>query len=448
MAKAKVLYECQSCGYQSAKWMGKCPNCGAWESFLELTNQQQEFLKSTSKASSSKSEAVSITDIKEERFERFSSNDSELDLVLGGGVVKGSLTLIGGSPGVGKSTLLLKIGSNIAKSGKKVLYVSGEESLGQIKLRANRLEANSKNLFMLSQIELEKIIDELNKKDYELLIIDSIQTIYSNKIPSAPGSVSQVRDITFNLMRIAKERDLATFIIGHITKEGSIAGPRVLEHMVDTVLYFEGDSNRELRLLRGFKNRFGSTSEVAIFEMTKKGLTSAKDISSKFFSRGVSTIGSALTIVLEGSRPLIVEVQALVTQSGYPSPKRSSTGYEQNRLNMLLALLEKKLSLPLNEYDVFINISGGIKISETSADLAIITAIVSSFRDREVSKDTIFLGEVSLTGEVREVFNLDIRLKEASTQDFKRAIVPKLPIEDTKLKCYEVSEVSKLIDWM
>ncbi len=448
MAKAKVLYECQSCGYQSAKWMGKCPNCGAWESFLELSKQEQEFLKSTSKTTSSKSEAISITDIKEERFERFSSNDSELDLVLGGGIVKGSLTLIGGSPGVGKSTLLLKIGSNIAKSGKKVLYVSAEESLGQIKLRANRLEANSDNLFMLSQIELEKIIYELNKQDYELLIIDSIQTIYSNKIPSAPGSVSQVRDITFNLMRVAKDRDLATFIIGHITKEGSIAGPRVLEHMVDTVLYFEGDSNRELRLLRGFKNRFGSTSEVAIFEMTKNGLTSAKDISSKFFTRGVSTIGSALTIVLEGSRPLIVEVQALVTQSGYPSPKRSSTGYEQNRLNMLLALLEKKLSLPLNEYDVFINISGGIKISETSADLAIITAIVSSFRDREVSKDTIFLGEVSLTGEVREVFNLDIRLKEASTQDFKRAIVPKLPMEDTKLKCFQVNEVSKLIDWM
>ncbi len=448
MAKAKVLYECQSCGYQSAKWMGKCPNCGAWESFLELSKQEQEFLKSTSKTTSTKSEAISITDIKEEKFERFSSNDSELDLVLGGGIVKGSLILIGGSPGVGKSTLLLKIGSNIANSGKKVLYVSGEESLGQIKLRANRLEANSDNLFMLSQIELEKIIDELEKKDYELLIIDSIQTIYSNKIPSAPGSVSQVRDITFNLMRIAKDKDLATFIIGHITKEGSIAGPRVLEHMVDTVLYFEGDSNRELRLLRGFKNRFGSTSEVAIFEMTKRGLTSAKDISSKFFSRGVSTIGSALTIVLEGSRPLIVEVQALVTQSGYPSPKRSSTGYELNRLNMLLALLEKKLSLPLNGYDVFVNISGGIKISETSADLAIITAIVSSFRDREVSKDTLFLGEVSLTGEVREVFNQDIRLKEAIAQDFKRAIVPKLPIEDTKLKCYAVSEVSKLIDWM
>ena len=448
MAKSKVLYECQSCGYQSGKWLGKCPNCGAWESFLELSKLEREFLKSISKNLSTKSSAISITDIKEEHYERFSSNDSELDLVLGGGIVKGSLTLIGGSPGVGKSTLLLKIASNIAQTGKKVLYVSGEESLGQIKLRANRLDANSKNLFMLSQIELEKIFEELQKRDYELLIIDSIQTIYSNKIPSAPGSVSQVRDITFNLLRVAKDKNLATFIIGHITKEGSIAGPRVLEHMVDTVLYFEGDSNRELRLLRGFKNRFGSTSEVAIFEMTKKGLISAKDISKKFFTRNNNTIGSALTVILEGSRPLIVEVQALVSKSSYPSPKRSSTGYEQNRLNMLLALLEKKLSLPLNEYDVFINISGGIKISETSADLAIVTAIVSSFRDRAVSKDTLFLGEVSLTGEVREVFNQDIRLKEAIAQDFKRAIVPKLPLEDTKLKCYEVSEVSKLIDWM
>ncbi len=448
MAKSKVLYECQSCGYQSGKWLGKCPNCGAWESFLELSKVEREFLKSISKSISTKSSAISITDIKEEHYERFSSNDSELDLVLGGGIVKGSLTLIGGSPGVGKSTLLLKIASNIAQMGKKVLYVSGEESLGQIKLRANRLNANSKNLFMLSQIELEKIFEELQKRDYELLIIDSIQTIYSNKIPSAPGSVSQVRDITFNLLRVAKDKNLATFIIGHITKEGSIAGPRVLEHMVDTVLYFEGDSNRELRLLRGFKNRFGSTSEVAIFEMTKNGLISAKNISKKFFTRNNNTIGSALTVILEGSRPLIVEVQALVSKSSYPSPKRSSTGYEQNRLNMLLALLEKKLSLPLNEYDVFINISGGIKISETSADLAIITAIVSSFRDRAVSKDTLFLGEVSLTGEVREVFNQDIRLKEAIAQDFKRAIVPKLPLEDTKLKCYEVSEVSKLIDWM
>jgi DNA repair protein RadA/Sms len=391
---------------------------------------------------------VSITDIKEEKFDRFSSNDSELDLVLGGGIVKGSLVLIGGSPGVGKSTLLLKIGSNLANSDKNVLYVSGEESLGQIKLRANRLKANSKKLYMLSEIQLETVFSELNSKKYDVLIIDSIQTIYSEKIPSAPGSVSQVREITFSLMRYAKENDLATFIIGHITKEGSIAGPRVLEHMVDTVLYFEGDSNQELRLLRGFKNRFGSTSEVAIFEMTKEGLTSAKNLSKKFFTRSGNSSGSALTIILEGSRPIIIEVQALVTESSYPTPKRSSTGYETNRLNMLLALLEKKLSIPLNNYDIFINISGGIKINETSADLAIIAAIVSSFRDRKISSDTVFIGEVSLTGEIKDIFNLDSRLKEAETGEFIRAIVPKLPIETTKIKCYQISEVSKLLEWM
>jgi len=448
LAKQKTLYECQSCGYQSAKWMGKCPNCGAWESFLELSKEQKEFLKKSQQPSLQKTKAISITDIKEEKLDRFSSNDPELDLVLGGGIVKGSLTLIGGSPGVGKSTLLLKIGSNIANSGKNVLYVSGEESLGQIKLRANRLNANSKNLYMLSEIKLESIINELNSKKYDLLIIDSIQTIYSEQISSAPGSVSQVREITFSLMRYAKENDVATFIIGHITKEGSIAGPRVLEHMVDTVLYFEGESNKELRLLRGFKNRFGSTSEVAIFEMTKNGLSSTKDISKKFFERRSLSSGSALTVVLEGSRPIIIEVQALVSESNYPTPKRSSTGFELNRLNMLLALLEKKLEIPLNNYDVFINISGGIKINETSADLAIIAAIISSFRDRKLSLDTIFIGEVSLTGEVREVFNLDLRLKEAETSEFKKAIIPTKPSESTKIKCYQVAEVSKLINWM
>ncbi len=449
MAKKKQLFECQACGYQSSKWMGKCPNCGAWDQFLELNSSQQEFIKQSVKKSSAKQKALPITEIKEESFERFSSNDDELDLVLGGGIVPGSLTLIGGSPGVGKSTLLLKIGGNLAKSGKNVLYISGEESLGQIKIRANRLGANEERLYLLSEIKLEDVFDELYKEDFEVLIIDSIQTLYSEKLSSAPGSVSQVREITFDLMRYGKENSVAIFIIGHITKEGSIAGPRVLEHMVDTVLYFEGDVNRELRMLRGIKNRFGSTSEVAIFEMSKTGLISAKDISKKFFSRGKDGIGSAITVVMEGSRPIVLEVQALVAQSGYPNPKRSATGYELNRLTMLLALLERKLDLPFNEYDVFINIAGGIKIGETAADLAVIAAIISSFRNRAISKDTIFMGEVSLIGDIRDIYNLDIRLKEAKTQGFKRAIVPKLPIQNLEnLKCFEATEVSKLIDWM
>ncbi len=449
MAKKRSLFECQACGYQSGRWMGKCPNCGAWDEFLELNENQQEVLKATSSKSNKKQKATPITKIKEEQFSRFYSNDSELDLVLGGGIVPGSLTLIGGSPGVGKSTLLLKIGGNLAKNSKKVLYVSGEESLGQIKIRANRLNANHEKLYLLSEIKLEDVFDELYKEDYEILIIDSIQTLYSEKVSSAPGSVSQVREITFELMRYGKEKNVAIFIIGHITKEGSIAGPRVLEHMVDTVLYFEGDANKELRMLRGIKNRFGSTSEVAIFEMRKEGLISAKDISKKFFSRGSDAIGSAITVVMEGSRPIVLEVQALVSQSGYPNPKRSATGYELNRLTMLLALLERKLDLPFNEYDVFVNIAGGIKITETAADLAVIAAIISSFRNRAISKDTIFMGEVSLIGDIRDIYNLDIRLREAKTQGFKRAIVPKLPLENIKdVKCFEATEVSKLIDWM
>ena len=451
MAKKKILFECQACGFQTAKWMGKCPNCDAWDQFLELSQTQQDVLKEThSTTSTNKSKkATSITKIQEEHHERFSSNDRELDLVLGGGIVPGSLTLIGGSPGVGKSTLLLKIGSNLAKLGKKVLYVSGEESLGQIKIRANRLDANHDDLYLLSEIKLENVFIELHNNDYDILIVDSIQTLYSEKVTSAPGSVSQVREVTFDLMRYGKEKDTAIFIIGHITKEGSIAGPRVLEHMVDTVLYFEGDANRELRMLRSIKNRYGSTSEVGIFEMTKEGLMSATDISKKFFSHGKDRVGSAITVMMEGSRPIVLEVQALVSESGYPNPKRSATGFELNRLTMLLALLERKLDLPLNEYDVFVNIAGGIKINETAADLAIIAAIISSFRDRPISKKSVFIGEVSLIGDIRDIYNLNLRLREAVTQGFGRAIVPIKPLEEQKnIKCYEVDEVSKLIDWM
>ena len=451
MAKNKTLFECQACGFQSAKWMGKCPNCNAWEQMVELKSSQIEFLKELSEIdnSSNKESAVSITKITKEQVDRMSTYDKELDLVLGGGVVMGSLTLIGGSPGVGKSTLLLKIGANLAKNGKKVLYVSGEESLGQIKIRADRLDANSDNLYLLSQIDLGHIFVELDKNDYDILIIDSIQTLYSSKISSAPGSVSQVREITFELMRYSKENKVATFIIGHITKEGSIAGPRVLEHMVDTVLYFEGDANRELRILRGFKNRFGSTSEIGIFEMTQEGLVPATDISKKFFNKTNNQAGSAITVMMEGSRAIILEVQALVAESSSPSPKRSATGYDSNRLTMLLALLERKLDLPLNNYDVFINIAGGIKINETAADLAVVAAIISSFRDRVISNESIFIGEVSLIGDIRDVYHLESRLKEAKAQGFTKAIVAKKPpLWGDLLKCYEVDEVEKLIDWM
>ncbi len=448
MAKKKTLFECQACGFQSPRWMGKCTSCNEWESMIELSTEQIKFLKETTSSSTvALRKAMPITQVDEDNITRFPSGSKELDLVLGGGVVPGSLTLIGGSPGIGKSTLLLKIAGNLAKTKKKVLYVSGEESAGQIKLRANRLDANHDNLYLLSEINLSAVMHEIASEAYEFIVIDSIQTLYSEETPSAPGSVTQVRTITFELMRIAKSKHIPIFIIGHITKDGSIAGPRVLEHMVDTVLYFEGDTNSELRLLRGFKNRFGSTNEVGIFEMNKEGLNDAKSMAGKFFNKEKLQSGSALTVIMEGSRPIIIEVQALVSEA-YGHAKRSSTGFDNNRLGMLLALLEKKLDLPLGTYDVFINISGGIKINEPSADLAIIAAILSSYRDRELSAETLFMGEVSLTGEIREVSGLTQRLKETYTQGFTKAVIPNKPIESTNIKCFVADEVSKVVEWM
>jgi len=447
MAKQKTLFECQACGYQSAKWIGKCPNCGAWESFLEVKEKDLELVSKSPIPKAKK--AVSITDVEETAIDRTPSGDDEFDIVLGGGIVSGSLVLIGGSPGVGKSTLLLKIAGLLAKRGDKTLYAAGEESNQQIKMRASRLGALDQNLYILGEIEIEAILEEAKNSEYKLIIIDSIQTMYSSGLDSAPGSVSQVKEITFQLMRYAKEQNITVFIIGHITKEGSIAGPRVLEHMVDTVLYFDGDGSSDIRILRSFKNRFGSTSEIGIFEMTSEGLVAAKNISSKFFSRDSKNPGFAITVLMEGSRPLAVEVQALVSESPYPNPKRSTNGFDASRLTMILALLERKLGLTLSRYDVYINVVGGIKVTEPSIDLAIIAAIVSSFRNRPINPETIFIGEVSLTGDIREVSAIENRLKEAASQGFKKALVPKLPKNlKTNIKCFEVNEVVKLLDWM
>jgi len=447
--KIKTLFECQYCGYQSLKYMGKCPNCKEWDSLIEI---KESSIPSTSSSKSKvvikrESEVISIVDIEIEDIERVTTQDNELDLVLGGGVVKGSLILIGGSPGIGKSTLLLKVAGNLAKVGD-VLYVSGEESLSQIKIRANRLKVDAKSLYLYSEIEFENIAEKVLSGDYKTLVVDSIQTLYSNTVTSAPGSVTQVRTVTFELMRLAKERGISIFIIGHITKDGAIAGPRVLEHMVDVVLYFEGEVSSELRILRSFKNRFGNTNEIGLFEMNRDGLVSAKNIASKFFSRSKPQSGSALTVIMEGTRPLIVEVQALVSESFTPNPKRSVNGFDYNRLNMLLALLEKKLELPLNQYDVFINITGGIKINETASDLAILASIISSFRERALSKQTVFIGEVSLIGDVRDVFSMEIRLREAISQGIQKAIIPQKLSEKLNIETFEVNEVSKIIDWM
>lgn len=447
MAKKITLFECQHCGAQSSKWLGKCSNCDSWESFVELKASEIESLKNPS-LQGKKSSATPITEVAYESVEKFTSTQEEFDIVLGGGIVKGGLYLIGGSPGVGKSTLLLKVSGGLAQMGKNVLYVSGEESAGQIRMRADRLSCVHENLFLLNEIELSAIKTQLVSKKYEICIIDSIQTIFSSQILSAPGSVSQVREITFELMRLAKEYEIAIFIIGHITKEGNIAGPRVLEHMVDCVLYFEGDPSRELRLLRGFKNRFGATSDVGIFEMKNDGLVSAKNASRLFFSAKSKAAGSAITILLEGTRALVLEIQALVSESSFATPKRSATGFDTNRLNMLLALLEKKLEIPLNRYDVFINVTGGIKITETSADLAVIASILSSFKNRPLNHDVAFIGEVSLIGDIREVSNMDMRLKEMENYGFKNAILAKRPKTKTAIKCFEVAEVTKILDWM
>lgn len=446
MAKTKSnIFECQHCGNKQNRWLGKCPNCGAFNSFIELKEDQIQTLSQIEKFSSN-NEAVRISEVNIEEIERISTKDSELDMVLGAGIVKGSLILIGGSPGIGKSTLLLKIASNLATQTSPVLYVSGEESASQIKMRAKRLNAINENLFLLSEIRLKNIKFELSKQNYQTIVIDSIQTLYSEEISSAPGSVSQVREITFELMRIAKEQNICIFIIGHITKEGAIAGPRILEHMVDVVLYFEGDASKEIRMLRGFKNRFGSTSEVGIFEMTQNGLLPAQNVAGKFFTRTKSTSGSAISVIMEGSRPLVVEIQALVCESSYP--KRSSTGYDKNRLDMILALLERKVELPLGHYDVFINVIGGVRISETAGDLAVVAAIVSSFKNRPISKDSVFIGEVSLNGEIREIFNLDLRLKEAKTQKFKNAIVPSKSLLQSDIKIFVAKEISQVLEWM
>lgn len=447
MAKKTSLFECQHCGFQSSKWQGRCTNCGTWDSLVELKASQIKDLKVMKDVQTS-SKPLPITEVSFEDIERFSSTQEEFDIVLGGGIVRGGLYLIGGSPGVGKSTLLLKVSGSLAKKGQKVLYVSGEESASQIKMRANRLDCVDEHLFLLNEIELNIIKTHLVSKEFEVCIIDSIQTIFSESIMSAPGSVSQVREVTFELMRLAKEYGIAIFIIGHITKEGSIAGPRVLEHMVDCVLYFEGDPSSELRILRGFKNRFGTTSDVGIFEMKQNGLVSAKNASKLFFSQKRKAAGSAITVLLEGSRALILEIQALVSESSFANPKRAATGFEINRLNMLLALLEKKLDIPLKGYDVFINVTGGIKISETSADLAVVAAILSSLHNRVLNNDVAFIGEVSLIGDIREVSNIDARLKEMENYGFKNAILAKKPAQKSTIKCYEAGEVTKILDWM
>lgn len=438
--KTKIEFVCQMCGYKSPKWIGKCPDCDNWNTFV-AEEIKKEGIKKIS--GSLESKTIPITDITFEKVERVITGLSEFDRVLGGGIVGASLTLIGGEPGIGKSTILTQVGNSIANLGKKILYVTAEESCGQIKIRSERLGVLSKNFLVIAENSLDIIFEEIKALNPHLVIIDSIQTIYLEDIPSAPGSVSQVRESAGRIMEFAKKNGTTFFIVGHVTKEGSIAGPRVLEHLVDTVIYFEGDKGHNFRILRAVKNRFGSTNEIGIFEMTDRGLIDITNLSDFFISNRVDNEpGSAMFVAVEGTRPITVEIQALVAQTNFGMPRRIGMGIDNHRLNLIVAVLEKKLELPLFSYDIFVNVAGGLKISETASDLAIAMAIVSSFRNISISGDTIFIGEVGLLGEIRMVNNLEARLKEAYNLNFKKAFVPKT--KNIKTNIDEIIQLERL----
>ncbi|WIF95629.1 DNA repair protein RadA [Caminicella sporogenes] len=424
MAKIKTKYVCQECGYISLKWMGKCPECNSWQSFVEEFGNNKKSGEVVSIGSSQK--PVKLKNIEIEMENRFSTSNRELDRVLGGGIVRGSLVLVGGDPGIGKSTLLIQVANNVGKKGFKVLYVSGEESLKQIKMRADRLKIENDNLYIVSENNLHYISKYIEEDKPNLLIIDSIQTIYNPDVASAPGSVSQVREGTAALMKLSKKYGIATFIVGHVTKTGAIAGPKVLEHMVDTVLYFEGEKHNVYRILRAVKNRFGSTNEIGIFEMTNDGLVEVINPSHLFLShRPKNAAGSVVVASIEGTRPVLIELQALISPTSFGTPRRMATGIDYNRVVMLMAVLEKKIGLQLQAQDGYINVVGGIQLSEPAVDLAIIAAIASSFRNKVIDPQMVIFGEVGLTGEVRTVNFAEKRIREASKMGFKTCIIPK-----------------------
>ncbi len=419
---------CQDCGYESPKWMGKCPGCGQWNTLVEetesaKTGRRGAFAHTASTGIAAK--AMPITSIETVSEPRIYTEMPELNRVLGGGVVKGSLVLIGGDPGIGKSTLLLQVSSQLAKAGHSVLYISGEESMRQTKLRADRLGVSTDNLLVYSETNLEEISLTIEKNQPEFVIVDSIQTVYHPEVTSAPGSVSQVRECTSELMRIAKTKNVAIFIVGHVTKEGSIAGPRLLEHMVDTVLYFEGERHHTYRILRAVKNRFGSTNEMGIFEMKEAGLAEVANPSEIFLEeRSQGAAGSTVVASMEGTRPVLVEVQALISPTSFGNPRRMATGIDHNRVSLLMAVLEKRVGLLLQNQDAYLKVAGGIKLDEPAIDLAVAVSIASSFRDKPTRPTDCMIGEVGLTGEVRRVSRIEQRVQEAVKLGFERVIIP------------------------
>ena len=432
MAKGKTtIFFCQNCGYESSKWMGQCPACHEWNTFAEeptSTVKGKTGRNPTGAEATAKPLRLSQVDIRE--GQRISSGIKELDRVLGGGIVSGSLVLVGGDPGIGKSTLLLQVCHHLTEDGRKVLYVSGEESAQQIKMRANRLGEMKNELLILCETNLEIIRSVLEKIEPDVVVIDSIQTMYSENVTSAPGSVSQVRESTGIFLQIAKGMGISVFLVGHVTKEGVVAGPRVLEHMVDTVLYFEGDRHAAYRILRGVKNRFGSTNEIGVFEMQETGLTEVENPSEYMLSgKPKDASGSVVACSMEGTRPVLIEIQALVCQSNLPMPRRTTAGTDFNRVNLLLAVLEKRAGIHLSSCDVYVNIAGGIKMTEPAIDLGLVLALVSSYKDIPVDEKVIAFGEVGLSGEIRAVGMAQQRVQEAKKLGFTTVLMPEVSIK-------------------
>lgn len=447
MSKQKTIFSCQACGFESLRWMGKCTNCNAWNQFEEEAKitKPKNNIRTLSDA---KAKPVRIKDIKSLKEDRITTSMAEFNRVLGGGIVPGSLVLIGGDPGIGKSTLLLQVSAQIAAKDLPVLYISGEESTQQTKLRAERLAIDTDELFVLAETNLHLILHHIETVKPKLVIIDSIQTMFKEEVASAPGSVTQVRECTMELMRLAKMHAIPIFLVGHVTKEGAIAGPRMLEHMVDVVLYFEGERHHTYRILRSVKNRFGSTNEMGIFEMKELGLQEVLNPSEVFLeerSRGAS--GSTVVASMEGTRPVLVEIQALISPSSFGNPRRMATGVDSNRVPLLMAVLEKRVGLMLQNQDAYIKVAGGVKLDEPAIDLAIAISIASSFKDQPTNPEDIFIGEVGLTGEIRRVSRIEQRVQEAAKLGFKRIFCSENNLEGwTKPKGVEIIGVKTVHD--
>jgi len=425
MPKAKTHYVCQSCGYQVPKWLGRCPGCQEWNTFIEERIIEEKVPERDLLGFETEAIPVPMTEIVGEERGRFQIGIGEFDRVLGGGIVFGSVILVGGDPGIGKSTLLLQMMSRLASRGIKVLYVSGEESLQQTKMRADRLGISSEGLFVVSETSLEKILQDIQTLNPSTVVVDSIQTIYSSDLPSTPGSISQVREASSRLLYLAKHLSIPIFLIGHVTKEGFIAGPKVLEHMVDTVLYIEGEATHSFRILRAVKNRFGSTNEIGVFEMKDSGLAEVLSPSEFFLSeRTQSVSGSVVMPSIEGSRPILIELQALVVPTNFSAPRRTAQGVDANRVSLLVAVMEKRLGIHLFSHDIFLNITGGIKIEEPGSDLGVIASIASSFKDQLINPEMVVFGEVGLGGEIRGVSQSEVRVKESVRLGFKRCLLP------------------------